>query len=39
MLQEWELRDTLKWPGQLEHGGRDPKEDTDRLGKKGYRRF
>jgi len=31
--------DTPKWPGKLEHRGRDPNEDPDRLGKKGYRRF
>jgi hypothetical protein len=33
------MRDALKWPGKLEHSGRDPKEDADRLGNKGYRRF
>jgi hypothetical protein len=32
------MKDTPKWPGKLEHRGRDPKEDLDRLGKKEYRR-
>jgi hypothetical protein len=31
--------DTSKWPGKLEYMERDPKEDPDRPGKKGYRRF
>jgi hypothetical protein len=30
---------TPKWPGKLEYRERDPKEDPDRPGKKGYRRF
>jgi hypothetical protein len=33
------MRDTPKWPDKLEHKGRDPKEDPNRLGKKGYRSF
>jgi hypothetical protein len=33
------MKDALKWPGMLEYRGRDPKEDPDRLGKEGYRRF
>jgi hypothetical protein len=33
------MRNTPKWPAKLEHRGRDPNEDADRLGKKGYRRF
>jgi hypothetical protein len=28
-----------KWPSKLEYRERDPKEDPDRPGKKGYRRF
>jgi hypothetical protein len=28
-----------KWLGKLEHMKRNPKEDTDRLRQKGYRRF
>ena len=28
-----------KCPGKLKHRGRDPKEDPDTLGKKGYRMF
>lgn len=31
------MRDTPKWPGKLEYGETDPKEDHDRVGKKGYR--
>jgi hypothetical protein len=33
------MRDTLKCAGKLKDRRRDPKEDIDRLGKKGYRRF
>jgi hypothetical protein len=33
------MRDNPKWPVKLEHRGRDPQEDPDELGKKGYRRF
>jgi hypothetical protein len=34
------MRDIPKWPGKLEHQrARYPKEDSDKLGKKGYRRF
>jgi hypothetical protein len=32
------MRETPKWPGNIEHSGRDPKEDPDLLGKKGYRK-
>jgi hypothetical protein len=28
---------TPKWSGKQEHNGRDPKEDVDRLGKKGHK--
>jgi hypothetical protein len=30
---------TQKWPYKLEYRGRDPKENPDRLGKKGRRKF
>jgi len=33
------MRDTPKWLGKLGQRGRDPKEDPDRCGKKGYKRF
>jgi hypothetical protein len=33
------MRDTPKCPGKLEHNGREPKEDPDRIGKKRYVRF
>jgi hypothetical protein len=33
------VRDAPKWLSKLEHRSRDPTEDSDRLGKKGYRRF
>jgi len=28
------MRDTPKWPGELEHRGRDPKEDPTGLGRR-----
>jgi len=34
-----EMRGTPKWPGKLEHRGRNPEEGLGGLGKKGYRRF
>jgi hypothetical protein len=33
------VRDIPKWPGKLEHRGRDPNEDPNRLWKQGCRRF
>jgi len=33
------MRNILKWPGTLEHRGRDTQEDPDRPGKKGCRRY
>jgi hypothetical protein len=33
------ISDTSKWPVELEHRGRDPKEDTNRLKKEGDTRF
>jgi hypothetical protein len=33
------MGDTPKWSGKLEQRGRDPKEDLDKLGNKGERRF
>jgi hypothetical protein len=32
------MRGVPKWPGMLEHGGRDTQKDPDRPGKKGCRR-
>ena len=34
-----EMRGTPKWPGKLEHRGRNPEEGRDGLGKKGFTRF
>jgi hypothetical protein len=34
-----EVIGTPKWPGKLEHKGRNPQGGLDGLGKKGYRRF
>jgi len=34
MLQEWGLKDTPKW---IEHSGREPKEDANKLWKKRHK--
>jgi hypothetical protein len=30
---------TQKWPNKLKYRGRDPKEESDRLGEKEHRKF
>ena len=38
-LKQGGKTDTPKWPGKLEHSGREPKKDPDTLVMKGYIRW